>query len=160
MDASIVRLKEELAARLQNIPRDSIVFVGVGNRLRGDDATGPEVIDLIKDRVAHAVDADSAPENVTGAIKRLKPAAIVFVDALDFGGRPGGVRLIEAREIQEYGASTHNLSLDVAMEYLAGETGADVFLVGVQPERIAEGEEISPSLVEPLSYLADILSQC
>jgi len=55
-----------------------VVFVGVGNRMRGDDAIGPALIDLIKGRVPHAIDADGAPENVTSAIRRLEPAVIVF----------------------------------------------------------------------------------
>ncbi|HTX43441.1 MAG TPA: hydrogenase 3 maturation endopeptidase HyCI, partial [Methanocella sp.] len=135
-----------------------VVFVGVGNRLRGDDAIGPELIDLIKGKVRHALDANSAPENYTGAIKRLKPAAIVFLDALDFGERPGTSRIVEAADVLAHGATTHNLSLDIAMEYLKKETGADVFLLGVQPERIGEGEGISPSLRRPLKGLADAIA--
>ncbi len=159
MDGDLDTLKARLAERLRRISPGRIVFVGVGNRLRGDDGIGPMVIDMLAGRVSHALDADSVPENYTGTIKRLKPSAIIFIDALDFGGRPGSVRLIEAPDIQAYGASTHGLSLDVAMEDLEQETGADVFLVGVQPERIGEGEEVSHSRVEPLKKLADILAR-
>ena len=158
MDELLDNFKKELAARLHGIPRDRIVFVGVGNRLRRDDGIGPEAIGLLEGRVPNALDTDSVPENYTAAIKRLNPSAIVFIDALDFGGSPGSVRLIEASDIQGYGVSTHNLSLDVSMEYLMHETGADVFLVGVQPERIGDGEGVSPSLVEPLKKIADALA--
>jgi hydrogenase 3 maturation protease len=158
MDDPLDSLKNELAARLNDIPGDRVVFVGVGNLLRGDDGIGPMVIRLLEGRVPHALDADSVPENYTGAIKRLKPSAVVFIDALDFGSLPGSIKLIEAADVQRYGAGTHNLSLDVSMEYLMHETGADVFLVGVQPERIGEGEGISPSLLEPLKRLADVLA--
>jgi len=157
-DSSLEDLKKKLAARLHDIPRDRIVFVGVGNRLRGDDGIGPMTIDLLEGRVRHALDADGVPENFTGIIKRLNPSAIVFIDALDFGSSPGNMRLIEAADVQGYGSSTHNLPLDISMEYLAHETSADVFLVGVQPERIGEGEGVSPSLAEPLKKLADVLS--
>jgi hydrogenase 3 maturation protease len=158
MDGLFDHFKKELAARLYGVPRDRIVFVGVGNRLRCDDGIGPEAIGLLEGRVPHALDTDSVPENYTAAIKRLNPSAIVFIDALDFGGTPGSVKLIEASDVQGYGASTHNLSLDVSMEYLMHETGADVFLVGVQPERIGDGEGVSPSLVEPLKKIADALA--
>ena len=157
-DPSFEGLKKKLAARLRDIPRDRIVFVGVGNRLRGDDGIGPKTIDLLEGRVPHALDVDAVPENFTGIIKRLNPSAIVFIDALDFGSSPGNMRLIEASDVQGYGASTHNLPLDISMEYLRHETCADVFLVGVQPERIGEGEEVSPSLKEPIKNLADALS--
>lgn len=52
---------------------------------------------------------------------------------------------------------THNLSMDMVMDYLKESTGADVSLIGVQPERIGEGEGISPSLQRPLNELADAL---
>ncbi len=150
-------LKKALISRLRGISPERIVFVGVGNRLRGDDAIGPAIVDALKGRVPHAIDAGIAPENYTGMIKRLRPLAIIFIDALDFGGVPGSVALIESWEIQRYGASTHGLSLEVAMDYLREETGADVFLIGVQPERIGEGEGLSPSIVKHIKKLAAML---
>jgi hydrogenase 3 maturation protease len=64
---------------------------------------------------------------------------------------------VEAGEVEKLEASAHNFSLDVVMEYLKASTGADVFLVGIQPERVGEGEGISSSLLEPLKEIADIL---
>lgn len=158
MDVSIDTLKNELAGRLRDLGAGRVVFVGVGNRLRGDDGIGPAIVDLLEGRVPHALDVGSAPENYTGVIKRVRPLAIVFIDALDFGGKPGSARIVEAPDILQYGASTHHFSLDVSMEYLRHETGADVFLVGVQPETVLEGEGVSPSLEKPLEALAGILA--
>jgi len=59
--------------------------------------------------------------------------------------------------MEKLGSSVHNFSLDVVMEYLEGATGADVFLVGVQPGRVGEGEGISPALVKPLEEIASTL---
>jgi hydrogenase 3 maturation protease len=152
------RLESGLKARLGEIPPDNIVFVGVGNRFRGDDATGPLIIDMIADHVPNAIDAGPAPENVTGAIKRLKPKAIVFVDALIFGDRaPGTPAIVEIDEVRHLGESTHTLSLDVVMEYLQIETGADVFMIGVQPQRIADGEGLSPGMRDHLQRLAAVI---
>ncbi|AFC99068.1 hydrogenase maturation protease [Methanocella conradii HZ254] len=150
-------LKKALASRLHGVRPESVVLVGVGNRLRGDDAIGPAIIDMLKGHVPHALDVGEAPENYTSMIKRLKPSVIIFLDALDFGGMPGSVTLVESEEIQRYGASTHGLSLEVAMDYLRLETGAVVFLIGVQPERVGEGEGLSPSLVKPINDLARAL---
>ena len=150
-------LRKELRERLRGISPALVVFVGVGNRMRGDDGIGPALIDLIKGRVPHAIDADGAPENVTSAIRRLAPSAIIFLDAASLGEEPGSARVVEAGQLEKLEASVHNFSLDVVMEYLKVTTGADVFLVGVQPQRIGEGESISPELKKPLEEIASIL---
>lgn len=150
-------LQEKLFKRLRGISPDRVVFVGVGNRMRGDDSIGPALIDLIKGNVPHAIDADGVPENVTASVRRLSPSAIIFLDAASLGESPGSARVVEAGEVEKLEASVHNFSLDVVMEYLKGSTGADVFLVGVQPERVGEGEGISPGLKKPLEEIASIL---
>ncbi len=152
-------IRKELAGRLHGVGPDRVILVGVGNRLGGDDAIGPVLIDLLRDRVPHVIDAGNAPENVTSAIKRLSPRAVIFLDAAGLGDvPPGHARLVEAKDVEKLGAGTHNIALDAIMEYLKEATGADVFLLGVQPERIGGGERISPSLWRPLKELADAIT--
>lgn len=147
-------LETALAERLKGIPADRIVFVGVGNRFRGDDAIGPMIIDLLTGKVPHAIDAGSAPENVTGVIKKLKPRAIVFIDALLFkDAPPGSAYIVESDEISQKGFS-HTLSLDFVMDYLRAETGADLFLIGMQPGYIGDMEGLSPGIDVRLQELA------
>ena len=149
-------LERELKARLSGIPADRIVFVGVGNRSRGDDSIGPMVIDMLAGHVPHAIDAGPSPENVTGAIKKLKPKAIVLIDALIFKDLPPGApQIVEIDDIRHLGESTHTLSLDVVMEYLKIETGADVFMIGVQPGRIADSEGLSSGIPEAIEKATD-----
>ncbi len=148
-------IKMALIDRLRHVKPARVAFVGVGNRLRGDDAIGPALIDLLKGRVPNAIDADNAPENVTSAIRRLEPQAIIFIDAAGLGDAPPGhARIVEAKDVEKIGATAHNISLEAVMEYLKETTGADVFMLGVQPERIGEGEGISPGLRRPLEELA------
>jgi hydrogenase 3 maturation protease len=147
-------LERKLKARIGGMPVDRIVFVGVGNRSRGDDAVGPLVIDSLAGHVPHTIDAGPSPENVTGSIKKRKPKAIVFIDALIFKDLPPGTpEIVEIDDIRHLGESTHTLSLDVVMEYLKMETGADVFMIGVQPGRIADGEGLSPGLQDSLEKI-------
>lgn len=151
-------LEGRLASRIGSIPPENVVFVGVGNRSRGDDAIGPTVIDMLSGNVPHTIDAGPAPENITGAVKKLKPAAIVFVDALIFRDLPPGIPLmVEIDEIRRCGYSAHTLSLDVVMEYLKKETNADVFMIGVQPGHIADGEGLSPGMEQSVEKLVSII---
>jgi hydrogenase 3 maturation protease len=149
-------LERKLKARVGGIPADRIVFAGVGNRSRGDDAIGPLVVDRLEGRVPHAFDVGPSPENATGLIKKLKPKVIVFIDALIFKDLPPGAPMIvEIDDIRHSGESTHTLSLDVVMEYLKMETGADVFMIGVQPGRIADGEGLTAGMQDATEKIAN-----
>ncbi len=154
-DEWLARLQTDLSHRFHDKGLDQIVFVGVGNRMRGDDGIGPVLIDMLKGQVSHAIDGGFTPENYTSAIKRLKPEAIVFIDAVEFDDNPPGyARTLEIEDVEKRRISVHNLSLDVIMGYLKEETGADVFMIGVQPKVIADREELSEGLELSLQLLA------
>ena len=113
-------------------------LIGIGNELGGDDAAGVVVIKrlqaLLSDRSAlQLINAGAAPENITGAVRRFQPGAIVLFDAADFGGDPGEVSLLDWRETTGFSASTHSLPLHVFSAYLSSELGCPVVLVGIQP---------------------------
>ena len=84
-----------------------------------------------------------APEEYTGVIKRLNPSVIVFLDALDLGAEPGEIRIIEPDGISQVRGSSHTLSLDLILQYLAEETGADVFIIGLQYAEIGPESGLS-----------------
>lgn len=153
-----LELEDRLKRRIGGLPPEKIVFVGVGNRFRGDDAIGPLIIDLLKDHVPNAIDAGPSPENVTGPVKKLQPKATVLIDALIFKDLPPGMpQIVEIDDIAHSGKTTHVLSLDAVMEYLKLETGADVFMIGVQPYHITEDEGLSPGMKEKLDRLASVI---
>jgi hydrogenase 3 maturation protease len=125
------------------------VVVGVGSRLRSDDALGLE----IAERIAAVslpdvlvVLGDTAPENVTGEIRRFSPTHVLFVDAADLGEAPGTARVFAPSEIEGMTSSTHTLPLHVIADYLTRETGCRVFFLGVQPKSVAFGGPISGEL--------------
>jgi hydrogenase 3 maturation protease len=125
------------------------VIVGVGNRLRGDDAIGCIVIDeLAGTEGVDLIDAGTAPENYIEPVTGLGPSHILFVDACDFGGSPGECRLFDRNQVAElaYGLmSTHTLPIHLTVEMLAQETRADIRLLGIQPEGIELGSDLSES---------------
>lgn len=158
-DEWLARLKKDLSDRFSGKCRDHVVFIGVGNRLRGDDGIGPVLIDMLKDQVPHVIDAGSTPENYTSAVKRLDPEVIVIIDAVTFGDYPPGyARLLEIGDVEKRRISIHNFSLDIVMGYLKEETGSDVFMIGVQPKTIADSEELTPGLEPLLRTLAGMIA--
>jgi hydrogenase 3 maturation protease len=148
-------LEKKLKARIGRLPPEKVVFVGVGNRYRCDDAIGPLIIDMLKEQFPNAIDAGPTPEDVTGEVRRLTPEAVIFIDALFMKDLPPGTPVItDIDEIQSYGGLTHTYSIDIVMEYLKNETHADLFMIGVQPGRIADGEKLSPGIGEAIEKIA------
>ena len=147
----------ELKDRLQG----KVSIVGIGNRLRGDDGVGPEIINRVKNPLPSLVlfDVGEAPENYLGKIVKQKPDTIVLIDAVDFDASPGTIKVIEKDDIKDESLSTHKVSLNLVAKYLQKETSADVFLLGIQPETTEFGREISRPVREGLEKVVKMLER-
>ena len=138
-----------------------VVLLGIGNPLRGDDGFGPALIERLKGRVkAVCLDGGSAPEVYAGKIVKEKPDTILIIDALHLGRRPGEYEVLRKDEIVRMGFSTHDISPNMLLDYLQDETGADIYMLGVQPESIRMGMELSDSVRQTLTKLEEELIQC
>jgi len=126
--------------------------LGVGNRMRGDDAIGPRAIDALQGQTrALLIDCGTAPENFIGPLVAAQPARVLFIDAcaLPGGGRPGEFRLFSRQQVDELAAglvSTHTLPLGLTVALLGQQVSAEIALLGVQPAQIEFGQDLSPEL--------------
>lgn len=125
--------------------RDGVAaVVGVGNRLRRDDAAGSCVAERLSAAGCKPVfDAETVPENYLGALLAVAPAVVLFVDAADHGGAPGECRLASVDELAPRLASTHAPSLAL-LAGLLERRGIECRLLGIQPESIEPGTTLSP----------------
>jgi len=136
------------------------VVVGIGNRLRGDDAFGPELIDRLRDRVPWRVwDAGETPENDVGRIAAMRPRSVLLVDVVDFEGAPGRVRLFRPDDIPWGGVSTHAASLRLFVEFLAARAACPVALLGIQPQQMRLGAGLSAAVRPGLDHIARQLTR-
>jgi hydrogenase 3 maturation protease len=135
--------------------RGKVVILGMGNTLRSDDAAGSLLAARIKDRVSYTVyDAGQSPENYLEKIIKEKPDTILIIDAVDFGGKPGEFRLMEARDLKTVNLfSTHNASISLAINYLKNNLQADIIILIIQPKGISFGEGLSQQISETLNRL-------
>ncbi len=145
-----------------------VVILGVGNRLRGDDAVGCIVCDKLKETRPSSdvqrpsspeplvIDCGNTPENYIQPVTDGDPARILVVDCCDFRARPGEFRIFSRSEIEElsYGLlSTHTLPLTLLVEMLSLSTSATVELLGVQPQGIEFGNDLSEPVRSALPAL-------
>ncbi|MEM2282078.1 MAG: hydrogenase 3 maturation endopeptidase HyCI [Candidatus Hadarchaeales archaeon] len=119
---------------------EKVAVLGIGNEFRGDDAAGllvaRKLAPLSGERVL-VLEGGCSPENFTGALRRFSPSLVLMIDCLDFGGKPGGIHLLDASKIRGSTFSTHNPSLALLAEYLKRELGTKVLLIGIQPKQLS-----------------------
>jgi hydrogenase 3 maturation protease len=145
---------------LKDMLYGTVVIACVGNEIRGDDGVGPFVSRLIKQagRV-HVVNCGETPENYLGVITRLKPEKVVVIDAAEFGGTPGEIRLVKKSEIAGGGPSTHDAILTLFTDFIEHETGAETFFLAVQPARTQVGAALSPAVEAAARRIASTINK-
>jgi hydrogenase 3 maturation protease len=135
--------------------------IGVGNVMKGDDGAGPAVVAELA-RLGFTfplVDATEVPENYAGWVPKQKLDVVVFVDAVDFGGRPGECRVIPLDRLMVSASNTHRLSLHYTVLFLRDEWEGDAILVGVQPKALKLGDGLSAEVSDGVKELAlDLLA--
>ncbi|MFB3880871.1 MAG: hydrogenase maturation protease [Armatimonadota bacterium] len=153
-------MKTATSARLEQFLSRRPTLVGIGSRWHGDDAAGPAVIARVSGRVeTRCVDAGDAPERHLGEAAGARGEAVLLLDAVDFGGRPGEMALFTADELSGKLATTHTSSLGLLMRYLGAQSGAEVLLLGIQPDSIAFGQPMSASVRESVAVISDLLEK-
>jgi len=118
-----------------------ICLLGIGNRYWRDDGAGSVLAEALQ------------------AIAGRNPDRILFIDATDFGGAPGQVRLLFPDNVAPSGLSTHAGSLKMLAEYLQARTGAQVALLAIQPADTAAGESLSPEVSNTVKILLEKLPE-
>jgi hydrogenase 3 maturation protease len=150
-------LERQLRQRLKG---KKVVVVGVGNPLRGDDAAGCRVANKLKETPClRVIIAEEVPENYFGLVTKMKPDTVVFVDAVELGMPPGAVALVEKDDIAGHMPTTHRMPLSILMSLLARETGADVFLLAVQPYATDFGMAVSREVELSSALLANAIEE-
>jgi hydrogenase 3 maturation protease len=142
------------------------MVLGIGNRLGGDDAAGTLVVDMLdqsRDTPSlflttefTAIDAGTAPESYTSAIRRQQPQLLILVDAADMALPPGSLRRIAPEKISILSFSTHSMPLSVFVSYVEKFCGKLV-LVGVQSQQIETGMGISKAVRKSVKRLAETI---
>jgi len=119
-------------------------LIGVGNIFRGDDGAGPRLIEKLTGAVSFPViDASEVPENYSGWILKSDLKRIVFVDAVEFGGVPGEVRLIPVEQLMISASSTHRMSLHFMVWYLKENWDGEALLLAIQPASLELTDKLS-----------------
>jgi len=143
-------------SKLAELSGKKLAIVCVGNPMRGDDGFGPAVAARVEGK--GVFDAGPVPENVLPKVAALRPEVVLFVDAADFGGGPGTLRLVSAEELAQGDFSTHSAPLSVAAEYLRQACEAKSLLLAAQAKRTELGSVMSVEMVRAVQEAARLLT--
>jgi hydrogenase maturation protease len=150
------QLKDQLAHFIDG----RVCLLGIGNRYQHDDAIGPYLAEALESRPDYdVIDAGIIPEDYIETTAHKHPDTILMVDATDFGGEPGEVRLLYPENVAYSGVSKQAGSLRMLSEYLQARTHARIGLLAVQPADTSDGKGLSQPVAETLDDLLESLPE-
>lgn len=151
-------LTDEIRSILDPAVEARIVLTA-GNTFRSDDGIGPWIAEqLIVAGNTDVVDAGQNPENVIDDVIERKPKRLILIDAADFGGDVGEVRLIPEELIPETTLSTHMIPLNVVTRIIGDATGCETFFLGIQAVSFDLGEGICEPVLQAGHELVGLLN--
>jgi hydrogenase maturation protease len=176
------QFESDLLGKLHGTNR--LAVIGIGADLREDDAVGNLLArELVSEVEAHhhqesnadyrysedeyvkingllVLNATVAPEQYISIVKDFAPDTTLIIDAAAMGkhANPGDIAFIAESELDTSTFSTHTISLRYFIEIL-NTLGlhAKFLIVGIQPERLGYGEELSPAVAETKVFLKSLL---
>jgi hydrogenase maturation protease len=134
-----------------------LLVLGVGNALLCDDGAGLRLLSELS-REEHAwggevefLDGGTQGLALLGRIARRR--ALLILDAVKLGAAPGTVHVLRDWRTSAARSSTaheSNVAELLAVSSLLGECPHQVAIVGIEPERIATGMELSERVAQSL----------
>ena len=135
-----------------------ILLLGVGNRLRGDDAVGSLLVEHLQGELEiPMIDAGDVPENYLGPIEDSGAEVVLVVDATDFGGNVGDVAVFDIEQVQGLSVSTHTANLGLMFMVIPPEKRPQVIVLGIQPGNMELGRGLSEPTQATLESLERML---
>jgi hydrogenase 3 maturation protease len=131
-----------------------VVFIGLGNELRGDDWAGIYLLRTLKAsgsfKGSHFIEAGISPENYVANVLDLNPAVIVFIDASRCGATPGEIRFIDPSEVEMSGFSTHSYSIKLIEKFFMYCQDIKFIYIGIVPLQMHMGKGLSRQVQESI----------
>jgi hydrogenase 3 maturation protease len=143
-----------------------IAVVGVGSELKGDDKAGMLVAAQLEKKCKKDCGCPqlevffgaTAPENLTGEIKKFQPTHLIIIDAADVGREPGTIEIISPDQVGGISFSSHMLPIKVMVDYLLKSIDCKVMIIGIQPQSLAYNAPPTPRVRRSIQQVASALA--
>lgn len=147
-------------------PRTGTVVIGLGNPLMGDDGLGLVALTRLQaggtPPDVELIDGGTWGMNLLPTIETAH--RILFIDAIDTGGAPGTLQVLERHQLPRYLAtkiSPHQVDLrDVlAVAELRGHLPDETVAIGLQPGALETPFELSRAVQDRLDELVTAVTR-
>ena len=144
-------------------PEIRVLILGVGNLLLKDEGIGVHVARRLEDAgLPGDVLVVDCGTRLLDALSLVKSAErLIVIDAVNAGAQPGTIFRLRDKDISESpsrSVSLHQLSLletlEIADKVVARPT---TIIIGVEPEEVSPGTELSPTLAGIVSKIVDLV---
>jgi hydrogenase maturation protease len=141
--------------------RNSIALIGLGNILLKDEGVGVHAVEALKRNYdfpeeVRLIDGGTLGLDLLPLIEGAEK--ILFVDAMELKKEPGAIAVIEDQEIPsllEPKLSLHHVGLSDLLfaSRFMGNQPAKMALIGIQPETMEIGLDLSPAILRRFEEL-------
>lgn len=140
-----------------------VAVCGIGNRIRGDDGAGPEVVEALRNELDDdnilLLDCESRPESVLGEIQDFGPDKVILVDAVDLGEKPGSIGIVDIHSIKKQAMSTHKLPINMFIDFLQTKMKFKLVFIGIQPKQTGLDQEMSDEVRIAVPLAKELVKQ-
>ncbi len=140
----------------------SVVILGLGSELQGDEAIGLQVArSLAANPPAHVsvYEAGAADFDLLSVLESA--STVIAVDAIDAGAKPGTILRFEFDPADSVAprAPLHDFDLPTLMRALPPGRRPRVLVVGLQPSVVGVGASLSPAVAASLGQLVKVVRE-
>ena len=143
--------------------KSRIVVLGLGNELLKDEGIGVHAV-----RRLRKMPGLGGVEVVEGGIQPDAPldyggvGKLIIVDAVLAGGEPGTIYRCRPEDVDRVGSpltSLHQISLLDTLRLMEqlGQKPGEVIIIGIEPESMDYGMEMTPRLQEKLPHVVEMV---
>ncbi len=146
-----------------------ITVLGVGNSLLTDEGVGIHVIYYLRDHHSHLTDVnymDGGTLSFTLLPLIESATGLIIIDAANFHEPAGTVRRFNGTEMDQFLAKTrpstvHEVQLAelLAMAQLIGQLPEKRALIGIQPQKVDWGDQLSPVVTSAIPQVVQLVLQ-
>ena len=153
------RNRRGLERKLRRSLKGKVVLIGAGNELRSDDGVGAILAKKLGIGSARASSMPDQPSRASSPRSAGGSDTVALIDAVQFDGRKGEVRVFSAADLGTARLGTHGMSPGLFMETLERMGVARTLLIGIRPGTTTVGQELSPEIQSAAEILEAVLTR-